>query len=122
MPNRAMRPCAMPGCPNVVQRGSYCDLHARATKRDMRGDYHNTARWQRMRRMTLRAHPLCADPFGEHGTTPVLAREVDHIVPLADGGSNDATNLQCLCKSCHSRKTREDMQRRASGVGGSKSL
>jgi 5-methylcytosine-specific restriction endonuclease McrA len=27
--------------------------------------------------------------------------EVDHIKPLASGGTNDVKNLQLLCKSCH---------------------
>jgi hypothetical protein len=30
---------------------------------------------------------------------------IDHIVPLASGGSNDFANLQPLCQSCHSKKT-----------------
>jgi 5-methylcytosine-specific restriction endonuclease McrA len=30
---------------------------------------------------------------------------VDHIVPLARGGTNDAMNLQTLCGRCHSTKT-----------------
>jgi len=33
------------------------------------------------------------------------AAEVDHIVPLARGGTHDLANLQPLCKSCHSKKT-----------------
>ena len=36
--------------------------------------------------------------------------EIDHIVPLAAGGSNDATNLQCLCKDCHIKKTVEEKE------------
>jgi len=55
--------------------------------------------------MVLHRCPLCADPFGEHGDRVVAATEVDHIVPLRAGGTNDAENLQALCKSCHSRKT-----------------
>ena len=34
-----------------------------------------------------------------------------------DGGTNDPSNLQSLCHSCHSRKTRAEM-----GEGGIKSL
>ena len=34
------------------------------------------------------------------------AREVDHIVEYADGGSNDPSNLQLLCDIHHNQKTR----------------
>lgn len=30
--------------------------------------------------------------------------EVDHIVALADGGSEHPSNLQTLCKPCHKDK------------------
>ena len=31
--------------------------------------------------------------------------EVDHIVRLADGGSNNVENLRALCRNCHGEKT-----------------
>jgi len=31
--------------------------------------------------------------------------ELDHVVPLVDGGSHDPSNLQTLCTPCHKRKT-----------------
>ena len=34
-----------------------------------------------------------------------MAVEVDHIVPLHQGGTDDASNLQALCHDCHATKT-----------------
>jgi hypothetical protein len=31
--------------------------------------------------------------------------EVDHVIALKDGGTNDATNLRALCANCHKQKT-----------------
>lgn len=49
--------------------------------------------------------PLNGEPFDESGY------EIDHIIELRDGGSNDLSNLQALCPMCHrvktSRKTSE---------------
>lgn len=37
--------------------------------------------------------------------------EVDHIISLADGGSNDASNLRALCRDCHGWKSTKDRLR-----------
>jgi len=72
------------------------------------------AAWQRQRAATLRAEPLCRMCLASGRT--VAATVVDHITPLADGGTNEQANLQPLCKRCHdSVKTPSDMAaRRAS--------
>ena len=31
--------------------------------------------------------------------------EIDHILPVFKGGSNDLNNLQALCRNCHGKKT-----------------
>lgn len=43
--------------------------------------------------------PMKKEPFDESGY------EIDHIKELRDGGTNDISNLQALCISCHRVKT-----------------
>jgi hypothetical protein len=38
-------------------------------------------------------------------TTPDVVLEIDHIVPVADGGSNDPMNLVTACWECNSGKS-----------------
>ncbi|SEO37600.1 HNH endonuclease [Nitrosospira multiformis] len=44
-----------------------------------------------------------------------LGRVVDHIVPLWAGGSDDESNKQLLCDSCHDAKTKREATQRAGG-------
>lgn len=63
---------------------------------------------QRKRR--LAAEPLCRRCKAKGRTT--AATVPDHIVPLANGGTDDDTNIQCLCGPCHTEKTAEDFGHR----------
>lgn len=60
----------------------------------------------RERQAFRNSNPLCAmcDAQGivKAGT------EVDHVVPLEDGGSDSASNKQNLCAECHKVKTAKD--------------
>ena len=71
---------------------------------------------------TLRARLLYDEPLCVHCTDQgrlSLAVEVDHIIPLYKGGSNDQDNLQGLCVECHKAKTVTDCNRRPTiGVDG----
>jgi 5-methylcytosine-specific restriction endonuclease McrA len=44
-------------------------------------------------------------------------RHVDHIVPLADGGTNDRANLQLLCQDCNLAKSDRDPLDHARSLG-----
>lgn len=56
---------------------------------------------QRKRR--LMAEPLCRHCAAKGRVT--AATVPDHIIPLAFGGTDDDSNIQCLCDECHEIKT-----------------
>lgn len=43
----------------------------------------------------------------------VKADEVDHIMPLADGGADTDSNKQSLCIECHKAKTKAEIASRS---------
>jgi 5-methylcytosine-specific restriction protein A len=102
-----LQPCVEPGCSALVVKGR-CEEHARERQAELqhrtlgRGVY-NTARWKRVRRRVLLRDAYTCRSCGRWGN------EVDHIVPIAEGGDPWAmSNLQTLCKGCHSRKTAKE--------------
>jgi len=80
----ALKPCTVCGRPC---NGSRCPAH-----RPRNG---STRAWRQQRAAILyRDAYRCA--LCGHG-----AEEVDHITPLAYGGSDDPANLRSLCHGCH---------------------
>jgi len=72
-----------------------CQLDTNALRRELRG-----------RGMTRRLR--------ERGFVPRRSLwELDHIVPLIDGGGHELDNLQTLCTPCHRKKTAEEARSRA---------
>ena len=87
------------GC-NEPVRGS-CPACSRARER-ARGSAHQRGygrRWRLQRAYVLAIEPICRT------CKRVAANEVDHIKRKADGGTDDISNLQPLCKECHAIKT-----------------
>ena len=41
------------------------------------------------------------------------ASEVDHLIPVSKGGSDDDSNLASTCSTCHEAKTLRDEGRKA---------
>lgn len=70
--------------------------------------------WMKTReRILKRDHGLCRCDDCARQAAPLLATEVDHRIPLWDGGSNADSNLQSLNAGCHARKTSAEAARRA---------
>ena len=119
MPNAAARPCSHPGCGALVRDGSgRCEKHPKPQweKKPTETKRIGGRRRQALRAALFAADPLCAECQRQGRVT--LAAERDHIVPLAEGGTEDASNTQGLCVPCHEKKSeaeRQRAQRRARG-------
>ena len=122
MPRKPRKPCRYPGC-SALTDDSYCPEHKRLVAAqynryertpDMKKRYKGP--WPAIRRRFLAGHPLCEMCLREGMYTE--AREVHHILPLADGGSHDTSNLMALCKPCHSRITATEGGRWGKPQGG----
>lgn len=67
--------------------------------------------WQQRRIAFLATHPWCEggpELHAGHGHWWHRATDVDHIIPLSQGGPDERTNLQPLCKRAHSSKTAQE--------------
>ena len=74
---------------------------------------YRTQRWRRLRSYWFNRNPWCEDPFGVHRQYKVRATDLDHITPLRDvEDPYEDSNLQGLCKRCHSKKTRQELLNR----------
>lgn len=73
-----------------------CYRHGQRLRNAIRTHYGGD--WPTIRRALLAAQPWC----DECSTTVDLT--VDHIVPVALGGTHARHNLRVLCRSCNSRK------------------
>ncbi|GHV44273.1 HNH endonuclease [Clostridia bacterium] len=107
MPYKSRRYCSRSGCTTLIDAGqTYCAEHLREYNQSRREVVaHYDRRWRNISAAYLAKHPLCADCQKAGRLTP--ATETHHIIPVADGGSDNDANLMGLCKSCHSRRTME---------------
>lgn len=79
------------------------------TRPDDYWDYHDSlypggspgsSEWKRLREVVLERDGYQCRECRETGS-PL---DVDHITPLSQGGTNELSNLQTLCRSCHEEK------------------
>ena len=79
----------------------------KSTRIKKRSKVYSTARWQRVRVQVIIRDVFCVACRAKGLYSEI--NDVDHIEPMADGGSNySMRNLQGLCKSCHSSKTKKE--------------
>lgn len=110
MPSQIPRACRKRGCPGTTtDRSGYCprhlyegwQQHQRGQSRHQRG---YGSKWDRLRPIVLdRDKHLCQECLRNGRYTP--AETVDHITAKANGGTDDLSNLESLCKPCHRAKT-----------------
>lgn len=115
MPRKPKRPCSYPGCPELTD-DRYCEQHQSLVNKQYNKYQRNPESnkrygrsWKRIRDRYIKTYPLCEECQRQGRLTP--AEEVHHIIPLANGGSNNKENLMSLCKSCHSRITAQSGDR-----------
>ncbi len=66
--------------------------------------------WPKIRRRQLTKEPRCQ--FAVDGRQcPEPADDADHIIPRFEGGTDDESNLQSLCRAHHLLKTSAEGQR-----------
>lgn len=108
MPRRPLTPCTQPGCPALVVHPGRCPRHALVRGTSTEQGY--GAAWRKIRDAFLAEHSACVECLRTLGFY-VEATDVDHVVPRSQGGGDDESNLQSLCKRHHSVKTMRELNR-----------
>jgi 5-methylcytosine-specific restriction endonuclease McrA len=96
---RFKSPCLYCG---VVSRGSACKdclnaIAARDPKRKQRNKQYDHE-WNKLSRLARSLQPFCSRCGSQNDLT------ADHILSLANGGSNILSNIMVLCRRCNSSK------------------
>lgn len=72
--------------------------------------------WMKLRaRILIRDRGMCQ--CEQCQGVAFTATQVDHCIPLWEGGTDDEGNLQAINTDCHKRKTADEARRRGGGGG-----
>lgn len=102
MPSRPPHPCNRTGCKNLT-RDRFCSPECWSWSDSQRGNANQRGygpAHRAMRERVFAEEPNCRQ-CNEPGTK---GDHADHIVAKRDGGSNERSNYQRLCGTCHRRK------------------
>lgn len=83
-----------PGKYRTVQRASF---HRRAARVRENGGSFTPGQIEALRRLQKNRCAACEKPLTEY--------HIDHVMPVAKGGSNDISNIQLLCPKCNRQKS-----------------
>lgn len=104
VPYKPLKPCAHPGCPELLPEGSrYCLAH-NPKRYKVADPIYSSAKHRHWARMILSRHPICCS------CQEAPSAHADHITPLKQGGDYSLENGQGLCHPCHNRKTSKENQ------------
>lgn len=125
MPSAIPRPCKKAGCPATTTCAhGYCIAHKSlaagwADYQKKKGSARKRGYgsfWEKLRKLVIRRDKGLCQECLRNGRT-AAGKDVDHIVPKSQGGTNKLTNLELLCRPCHKVKTQRES---AEGRGGVK--
>ena len=107
MPTKPAHPCNHPGCPRLTHE-RFCPQHQKDYNRNYEKYHRNreskkkyTGNWTKIRKQYLLSHPWCEECLKDGIYTP--AEHVHHRTPLSMGGTHHESNLESVCRKCHSR-------------------
>ncbi|WP_414446845.1 HNH endonuclease [Burkholderia sp. 22PA0099] len=111
MPKKPPTPCRHHGCNQLLDEPGYCDAHQRESvgwlDDRQRGNRHQRGygtRWDKLRKTILARDFGMCQPCKRAGRLRP-ASMVDHIVNKAQGGTDNPSNLEAICRPCHKLKT-----------------
>lgn len=101
------KPCPHPGCKSLQP----CSDHVRKAWHSTHGKPKRIGESKRTaaRKRLFSINPLCV--MCQANGVVRAATQRDHIVPLAEGGTEDESNTQGLCVDCHRQKTAQESRR-----------
>lgn len=110
MPTKPLKQCTYSGCSNLTYGGK-CEIHKQAWVNRTQVKRMTGRKLQEFNSIFLRNNPICAV------CKTNASVQVDHIIPLAEGGLDTYDNKQAICLQCHTSKTKKESERGRKKVG-----
>nr|WP_033762447.1 HNH endonuclease signature motif containing protein [Pantoea agglomerans] len=110
MPRKIPKACRSRGCRHTtIDRDGYCSDHkssgweryTRGKTAEQRG---YGPEWRKLRNIVIKRDKGLCQPCKREGVIRP-GSSVDHIIAKAHGGTDDPSNLECICTDHHKTKT-----------------